>query len=103
MPILTSLTVFGSVVLFALWYVRSKNQMEDRVRALSAQRRALAEQDDPFTQRIMFPAVHGFVTRFMDLLPTSLISRSLAAAAAAASSEVLRTSNHRSTRSPIER
>ena len=76
MPILTSLMVFGSVVLFALWYVRSKNQMEDRVRALSAQRRALAEQDDPFTQRIMFPAVHGFMTRFMNLLPTSLISRS---------------------------
>ncbi len=75
MAFLSSLTVFGSVVLFALWYVRSKNQMEDRVRALSAQRRALVEQDDPFTQRVMFPAVHGFMTRVLDLLPTSLISR----------------------------
>ncbi len=75
MPFLTSSVVFGSLVLFGLWYVRSKNQMEDRVRALSAQRRALVEQDDPFTQRVMFPTVHGLMMRLMDLLPTSLISR----------------------------
>jgi tight adherence protein C len=68
--------VFGSLVLFALWYVRSKNQMEDRVRALSAQRRAMLEQDDPFTQRIMFPMVHGFTTRLLNVLPTALIARS---------------------------
>jgi len=67
--------VFGSVALFGLWYTRSKNVMEDRVRALSAQRRALVEQDDPFTQRVMFPAVHGVTTRIVDLLPTSLIGR----------------------------
>ncbi|MBI5288802.1 MAG: type II secretion system F family protein [Chloroflexi bacterium] len=67
--------IFGSLALFGLWYARSKNVMEDRVRALSAQRRALVEQEDPFTQRVMFPAVHGLTTRIVDLLPTSLISR----------------------------
>ena len=76
MPILASLLVFGSVALFGLWYVRSKNTMEDRVRALSAQRRAMLEQDDPFTQRIMFPMVHGFTTRLVSILPTALIGRS---------------------------
>ncbi|MEX2225217.1 MAG: type II secretion system F family protein [Dehalococcoidia bacterium] len=75
MPFFASLMVFGSVVLFGLWYVRSKNQMEDRVRALSAQRRAMLEQDDPFTQRIMFPMVHGFTTRVVNVMPTALIVR----------------------------
>jgi tight adherence protein C len=75
MAFATAFVVFGSLALFGLWYARSKNQMEDRVRALSAQRRAMAEQDDPFTQRVMFPAVHGLLMRLMDVLPTSLISR----------------------------
>jgi tight adherence protein C len=74
-PALAAMSVFGSLALFGLWYARSKNVMEDRVRALSAQRRALVEQDDPFTQRVMFPAVHGITTRIVDLLPTSLIGR----------------------------
>lgn len=75
MEFATSMAVFFSVVLFGAWYVRSKNQMEDRVRALSNQRRAMVEQDDPFTQRVMFPVVSGFATRVMDYLPTSLITR----------------------------
>jgi tight adherence protein C len=74
-PALAAMAVFGSVALFGLWYARSKNIMEDRVRALSAQRRALVEQEDPFTQRVMFPAVHGITTWFVDILPTSLIAR----------------------------
>lgn len=75
MPLVASFVVFGSVLLFGMWYMRSKNQMEDRVRALSAQRRAMLEQDDPFTQRVMFPMVHGFTTRFLNILPTALIAR----------------------------
>ena len=43
-PILTSIAVFGSLVLFGLWYPAEKNQMEDRVRALSSQRRALTQR-----------------------------------------------------------
>jgi tight adherence protein C len=62
--------------MFALWYVRSKNAMEDRVRALSAQRRAQADQQDAFSQRIVFPAAHALMTRLIDLLPTSIIGRS---------------------------
>jgi tight adherence protein C len=76
MEFLASLAVFGSLALFGLWYVRSKNQMEDRVRELTAQRRALAERDDPFTQRVMFPVVNGTLNRVLDYLPTSIISRS---------------------------
>lgn len=75
MPFAISGLVFGSMVLFGLWYIRSKNQMEDRVRALSNQRRAMIEQDDPFSQRFMFPVVHGFTTRLLNILPTSLIAR----------------------------
>ena len=75
-PVLAAMLVFGSVALFGLWYARSKNVMEDRVRALSAHRRVMAEQEDPFTQRVMFPAVHGFATRIINLLPTSVIARS---------------------------
>lgn len=75
-PVLAAMLVFGSVALFGLWYARSKNVMEDRVRALSAHRRVMVEQDDPFTQRVMFPAVHGFATRVINLLPTSVVARS---------------------------
>ncbi len=75
MPLAASALVFGSLALFALWYARSKNQMEDRVRTLSNQRRAMIEQDDPFAQRFMFPAVQGFTTRIMAIMPTSLITR----------------------------
>ncbi len=75
MAFASSALVFASLVLFAAWYVRSRNQMEDRVRALSHQRRAMAEQDDPFTQRVVFPAVHGFATRLVDYLPTSMVAR----------------------------
>jgi tight adherence protein C len=58
-----------------MWYARSKNQMEDRVRTLSTQRRVLAEQDDPFTVRVVIPAIDGVMTRVTNLMPTSLIFR----------------------------
>jgi tight adherence protein C len=76
MPVLASLAVFGSIALFALWFMRSKNQMEDRVRELSAQRRAIVEKEDPFSQRVMFPAVQASINKFIDYMPTSLITRS---------------------------
>jgi tight adherence protein C len=75
LPFLASMMVFGALALFGLWYARSKNVMEDRVRALSAHKRAMAEQEDPFAQRVMFPAVHGLTTRIANVLPTALISR----------------------------
>jgi tight adherence protein C len=74
-PFLTAFAVFGSLFLFGLWYARSKNQMEDRVRALSAQRRNLSERSDPFTDRVMYPAVNGVLTRIVNVMPTALVSR----------------------------
>ena len=75
MELVAALAIFGSVLLGVIWYLRSRNEMEDRVRALSAQRRAVVEQEDPFSQRVMFPAVDGFLTRITNLLPTALIAR----------------------------
>jgi len=74
MPLFTSMLVFASVVLFGAWYLRNKNEMEDRVRELSHQRRSMLEAEDPFSQRVMFPAMHGFTTRVMNVMPTALIS-----------------------------
>jgi tight adherence protein C len=76
MAFFSAVLVFGALVLFILWYARSRNRMEDRIQELTNERRALAEQDDPFTQRVMFPVVHGFTTRVLDFMPTSLVSRS---------------------------
>lgn len=75
MPVLASILVFGSVLLFVAWYLRSSNQMEDRVRELSNQHLAMAEEDSPFTQRVMFPAMHGFTSRILNVMPTSLVAR----------------------------
>lgn len=74
-PALASVLVFTALALFGLWYTRSKNVMEMRVRSLSTHRRHMVEQEDNFSQRVMFPAVHGFATKVVDLLPTALISR----------------------------
>ncbi len=75
-PVFAAMLVFASIGLFGAWYARSKNVMEERVRGLTTHRRAVAEQEDPFSQRVMFPAVHGFATRIINLLPTALITRS---------------------------
>ncbi len=75
MTLFTSVLVFGAVLLFALWLMRRRNVMHDRVRALATERRALAERDDPFSQRVLAPTVRGFTTRILNIMPTSMVSR----------------------------
>ena len=74
-PILISATAAGSVLLLFLWYARSKNYQEERLRVLLEPQRMIAEQQDPFTQRVAFPVVDGLVNFLMAILPTALISR----------------------------
>lgn len=71
----TAALASGSVFLFSLWYVRSKNRMELRLRSLNEQQRLVIDQQDPFAQRVAFPVVDSLVRRLMDILPTSLINR----------------------------
>jgi tight adherence protein C len=73
---ISSIASASSLFLFALWYVRSKSQADTRIRSLGPQQRMVAEAQDPFSQRVAFPLVQGTVTRFMSLLPTSLVGRS---------------------------
>ena len=73
--LITSLAASGAVFLFALWYLRSKNQQEVRLRSLAEPQRMIIEQQDPFTQRVAFPVVDGLVSGLMAILPTSLVSR----------------------------
>jgi len=76
MAFATSVMVFGSVLLFALWWLRRRNEMQDRVRALANERRAMMQREETFSRRVMVPVLHGFTTRLLDYLPTSLVSRS---------------------------
>jgi tight adherence protein C len=71
----TALLASSSVFLFALWYLRSKNQQEVRIRTLGEPQRIVVERQDPFTQRVAFPVVDGMVNMLMAILPTSLIGR----------------------------
>lgn len=71
----TSFAAAGSVFLFALWYLRSKNQQEVRIRSLAEPQRMIVEQQDPFTQRVAFPVVDGLVGFLMAIMPTSLVTR----------------------------
>jgi tight adherence protein C len=73
--LLTALLASSSVFLFALWYLRSKNQQEVRIRTLGEPQRIVVERQDPFTQRVAFPVVDGLVNALMAILPTSLIGR----------------------------
>lgn len=75
MAFLTSILVFGAVLLFAIWLTRRRNVMQDRVRALATERRTLADPDDPFSQRVLAPAMRGFTSRVLKIMPTSLVSR----------------------------
>ena len=75
MAFVTSITVFGAVLLFALWLMRRRNVMHDRVRALATERRAMVERDDPFAQRVLTPTMRGFTTRVLNIMPTSMVSR----------------------------
>lgn len=73
--LLPSVLVAGSVFLFALWYLRSKNTQEVRIRSLAEPQRMVIERQDPFTQRVAFPVVDGAVNILLAILPTSLITR----------------------------
>src|SRR5438874_1831848 len=72
---ITSTATTLAIFLFALWYVRSKGEMDARVRELGDQQRMVVQELDPFSQRVAFPFVHGAVSTFMSLMPTSLIAR----------------------------
>jgi tight adherence protein C len=72
---LTSLVAGGAVFLFVLWYARSKDQAEVRIRSLAEPQRLVVEMQDPFTQRVAFPVIDGLVRALMAVLPTSLITR----------------------------
>jgi tight adherence protein C len=75
MAIYTSILVFGAVLLFAIWLTRRRNVMQDRVRALATERRALADPDDPFSQRVLAPAMRGFTSHVLNIMPTSMVAR----------------------------
>jgi len=72
---ITSTATTLAIFLFALWYVRSKGEMDARVRGLGDQHRMVVEDADPFSQRVAFPFVHGAVSTFMSMMPTSLVGR----------------------------
>ena len=73
---ITSASAALSVFLFALWYVRTQGEMEARIRGLREQHRIALERDEAFSQRVAYPFVHGIVSTFMSLIPTSLVGRS---------------------------
>lgn len=72
---LTAIAGSLSVFLFVLWYVRSKNESESRVRSLGDHERIIVERQSAFTQRVAFPMVEGAANTLMAILPTSLIGR----------------------------
>jgi tight adherence protein C len=61
--------------LFALWYLRNKNQQEVRIQSLGEQQRMIVEQQAAFNERVAFPVVDGLVRGLMSVLPTSLVGR----------------------------
>jgi tight adherence protein C len=75
-PLLSSLTAASSVLLLSVWYGMSRHRHDERLRTLLEPQRMIAEQQDPFTQRVAFPVVDGLVRLLLAILPTALIGRS---------------------------
>jgi tight adherence protein C len=75
MILFTSMCGAGAIFLLALWFLRSRNQAEVRLRALGEQQRIMVEENAPFTQRVAFPMADGAVRGLMAILPTSMIAR----------------------------
>jgi tight adherence protein C len=75
MILLTSAAASLSIFLFALWYLRSRNQAEVRVRSLGEQQRIVVQQHASFSERVAFPMVEGMVRTLMNVLPTSMVGR----------------------------
>lgn len=76
MILLTSLTASFAVLLFALWYLRSRNEQEVRIRALAEPERIVVDQQASFGQRVVYPFVDALVSALMKVLPSHLIGRS---------------------------
>ena len=72
---LISIAASLSVFLFALWYLRNKNQQEVRIQSLGDQQRMVVEQQASFNERVAFPVVDGLVRGLISILPTSLVGR----------------------------
>jgi tight adherence protein C len=72
---LISIAASLSVFLFAVWYLRNKNQQEVRIQSLGDQQRMIVEQQASFNERVAFPVVDGLVRGLMSILPTSLVGR----------------------------
>jgi tight adherence protein C len=72
---LISIAASLSVFLFALWYLRNKNQQEVRIQSLGDQQRMIVEQQASFNERVAFPVVDGLVRGLISILPTSLVGR----------------------------
>ena len=72
---LISIAASLSVFLFALWYLRNKNQQEVRIQSLGDQQRMIVEQQAAFNERVAFPVVDGLVRGLISILPTSLVGR----------------------------
>jgi tight adherence protein C len=75
MILLTSILGGGAVFCFVLWYLRSKDLMEFRVRTIGEQQRIILDEQAPFTQRVALPVVDTLVVGLMNVLPTSFIGR----------------------------
>lgn len=70
----SALALFGSLSLFAWWFVGGKNDAEDRMRALSSNR-APATRQDPFTRRVLAPAAQALLSRITERLPAIFLDR----------------------------
>jgi tight adherence protein C len=75
LAVLTSIAASSSVLVLVVWYGLSRSRHDLRLRTLMEPQRMLAEQSDPFSQRVAFPAVNSMVNILLAILPTSLIGR----------------------------
>ncbi|MEX2227442.1 MAG: type II secretion system F family protein [Dehalococcoidia bacterium] len=75
LALITSIAASSSVLVLAVWYGQSRSRHDVRLRTLMEPQRMLAEQSDPFSQRVAFPVVNTLVNVLMAILPTALIGR----------------------------
>jgi len=71
---LSAISLFGAIMLLAVWWMRDPDVIGARMRRLAARDQQDAAEE-PFSERVLMPASRALMRRLTNVLPAALIGR----------------------------